>query len=584
MSAQESKLSDARYGYDVVVAVTQKSINTTLKQYLAGLSGPVIKLCFVYDQNNDIVPIDLQTLVNNAKGSDPFSVPNGANVKTNQDLINLADANFAGAVKASIGLPQVPPASIPPIVVLGHGASAPAAFNLLCSEFQITGFAYGARGMASWINLSQPTDPTYLWYFAANVDLNITTIDPRSQVPPAVQQRIIQLQKDPANAFTIQKLFLDLDTAILLATPTLQGVPPGWAVWNLITTMFLGAYLQQLRQTGDPVLGYSFVVKAPRPSTLQLRSITRECLPLLNNGQPIPAPTPAELTATALVYTGSMSEAAPVPVPFSWNWIELASIGSFSGVQAVRRDLFFSFLAGLANRNIGSLCYDSTVKVVGSRSLLTPTFSTPPAASPSMFRPVAQPLTIGADGFTKIFDLNFSHPSHGYDWVFTMNLNIDFNYTLTGEIAISQNQIRVVLHPQVYMKVKHLEVFVTYTDLPGANYYDKTRTILYTLGVDQNGAIQVDETATTIDSSAAWNLHLKGLATDQGFTAAMTSFESLLGNTLNSTMDTFDSQLEGMINGYQGWVFPGNDAFTFKNVGFSSGYDLITELTYVNPN
>ena len=38
------------------------------------------------------------------------------------------------------------------------------------------------------------------------------------------------------------------------------------------------------------------------------------------------------------------------------------------------------------------------------------------------------------------------------------------------------------------------------------------------------------------------------------------------------------------INGYKGWVFAGNDAFTFKNLSFSTGLDLIAQLTYVNPN
>ncbi len=583
MTASQSNLSDVRYGYDLVVAVTQKSINLTLKQYLSNITSPEVILCFVYDSANNIVPIDYNTLVANAKGSDPFAVQSGADPQTDKNLINLAAASFAGAVKARIGLPNAPLNSIPPIVVLGHGAAAPALFNLLCSEFQITGFQYGARGMATWINASQPTTAGHLWYFSANVELNTILVDPTSPVPPAVQQRIIQLQNDPANAFTIQKLFLDLDTAILMSAPTLQGVTPGWAVWNLISATFLGAYFKQLRATGAPVLSYSFTAKAPLPATLQLGSVSRECLALLDNGLPINNPTAAQLDATELVYIGSATTTPPIPVPFSWNWIDLPDVGNFSGVLAVRRDVFLTFLGQLVNRNIANLCFDSTVVVTASGLDLYPAFSTPMSGHPSVFVRVSPIGAPGADGFTKIFDLTFQHNCHGYNWVFTANVNIDYNYTLTGDVSISKNQLRVTLHPQVFMQVQHLEVFVTYTDLAGANYYDKTRTFIYDLNASQNGAIQVTETEHTVDASVPWNLQVKGLMQDQGFTAAMTSFESLLGSSLDSTMTAFANDLAGIINGYQGWVFPGNDAFTFKDVGFSSGLDLITELTYVNP-
>lgn len=584
MSSLQSNLSDAHYGYDLVVAVTQKSLNTTLAQFIAYLNSPEVILCYVYDVNNNLVPIDYKTLVANAKESDPFSVANGADPKTNQGLINLAEANFAGAVKAKIGLPNAPLNSIPPIVVLGNGVAAPALFNLLCSEFQITGFEYGVRGMATWINLSQPTAAGKPWYFSARVNLNITQVDPGSAVPKAVQNRIIQLQSDPANAFTIQKLFLELDTAILMSVPTPEGIPAGWVVWNLISTVFLGAYFKQMQETGDPVLSYSFTAKAPRPATLQLGAVSHESLPLLDNGLLINNPSPAQLDAAELVYIGSTTTTPPVPVPFSWNWIDLPDVGNLSGVLAIRRDVFFTFLGQLANRNISNLCCDPTITVKGSGFGFYFGFGTPLSTHPSIFRPVSPIGPPAADGFTQIFTLNFQHNCHGYDWLFATNFNVDCNYTLTGDISVSGSQIRVTLHPQVFMQVQHLEVFVTLTDLAGANYYDKTKTILYNLDIDQNGAIQVTETDHTEDASAAWNLHLKGLMQDGGFTVHMTDFEALLGAQLDAAMTSFASDLAAMMNGYQGWVFPGNDAFTLKNVGFSTGLDLIAQLTYANPN
>ncbi|WP_395702164.1 hypothetical protein [Aquabacterium sp.] len=590
MSASQSNLSDPHYGYDLVVAVSQASVNATLAQLMAGLSAPEVTLCYVYDNANNLVPIAYSTLVGDARGSDPFSVPSGADPSTNQDLKNLAAANFAGAVRARLGLPNLPLSSLPPIATLGVGSSAPVLFNLLCADFQITGFQYGPRGSASWINQSQPSGSGTPWYFSANVQLNSATLNPNSPVPPAVQQRITQLQNDPTNAFTIQKLFLDLDTAILETTPTLQGIPAGWPVWNLISTVFLGSYFTQLRQNGDPVLSYSFTVASPRPSTLQLGAVARECLPLMNNGQPIVNPTPAQLQAAALVYVGSTATTPPVPVPFGWNWIELADVAAISGVQAVRRDVFFTYLAGLLNPEVAPLCIDTNVTMTHSGEDFTILYSSSTSGSPQSFRPVATIAPPAADGFTTLLALNFNHNAHDDSTSSTHLVEIwgDFNYTLTGSVAVQGNQIRVQVQAQAYMQFAHREVFVNYTDLPGKNYYDKTLTVLYTLGVDQNGALQVTETHNVTDNSAAWDYDPQGILGKFGFEnnlkQGVTSVQQNLAAVIDSAFTGYVQQMTATINGYQGWVFPGNDAFTFKNVAFSTGQDLIAQLTYVNPN
>lgn len=590
MGASQSNLSDPHYGFDLVVAVTQASVNTTLKQLLAGLTAPEVIVCYVYDTNNNLVPIDYRTLVGDAKGSDPFKVPAGSNPATNQDLINLSAANFAGAVKARLGLPDVPLANIPPIATLGSGSSAPVLFNLLCAEFQVTGFQFGPRGSTTWINQSQPTGSGTPWYFSANVSLNNTTINPNSPVPPAVQQRIAQLQHDPTNAFTIQKLFLDLDTAILESSPTIEGIPAGWPVWSLITTVFLGSYFTQLRQKGDPVLSYSFTVAAPRPATLQLGSVSRECSPLLANGQPISNPTQAQLNAATLVYIGSTSTTPPVPVPFAWNWVELNEVTAFSGVQAVRRDVFFTFLAGLLNGEVGPLCIDTSVEMTHSGENFTIRYSSARSGSPQSFRPVTTIAPPGADGFTTLLSIAYNHNSHDDSTSATHLVEIwgDYNYTLAGSVAVSGNQIRVTVQAQAYMMFAHREVFVNYTDLAGNNYYDKTLTVLYTLGVGQNGALQVTETHSVADSSAAWDYDPGGILGKFGFEndlkKGVTSVAQNLAAVIDSAFTSYVQQMTAVINGYQGWVFPGNDAFTFKNVAFSSGQDLIAQLTYANPN
>ncbi len=590
MSASQSNLSDPHYGYDLVVAVTQASVNTTLKELLLGLQSPEVTICYVYDENNNLVPIDYQTLLVNAQGSDPFTIPNGANPTTNKDLVNLTNANFAGAVRAMLGLPDVPLANLPPVATLGAGTSAPVLYNLLCSEFQVTGFQYGPRGSATWINASQPSGGTP-WYFSANVYLNSTTVDPNSPVPPAVQQRIAELQHEVKNAFSIQKLFLDLNTAVLESVPTIVGIPAGWPVWNLITTVFLGAYFTELQKKGDPVLSYSFTLNAPRPTTLELGSVSRECDPLLDpNGQPINNPTAAQKNAATLVYVGTHSKTPPVPVPFPWNWVELGDVTAFSGVEAVRRDVFLTYFNGLISPSVAPLCQATNVTLTHDGETFTVSYSSKQSGSPQVFRPIMPIGAPAADGFVDVASLSFTNNSHDDSTSASKLAEIwgDFNYTLTGTVAIKDNQIRIKVRAQAYMSFAHREVFVNYTDLGGADYYDKTLTVLYTLGVDQNGALQVTENHSVADNSATWNFAPGGIlgivGAENDVKNGLTSIEQNLGSYIDSAFTGYVSNMTSTINGYRGWVFAGNDAFTFKKVSFSQGLDLIAQLTYVNPS
>ncbi|MEU9061764.1 hypothetical protein AB0D13_23595 [Streptomyces sp. NPDC048430] len=593
MGVSQSNLSDyTRFGFDLVVAVTQASVNATLKQLLAGLNAPEVILCYVYEANNDIVPIDYLKLVENAKGSDPFVVPEGANPQTDQRLVNLTNAHFAGAVKARLGLPDLPLASLPAIATLGNGSSAPVLFNLMCAEFQIAGFDYGPGG-ATWINKSQPSGSGSPWYFSAIVRLNTSALppEPDPSMPPAVLERIRDLQKMPnANAFTIQKLFLDLDTAFPMSVPIIKGIRPGWAVWQLISTFFFGAYFDQLRKNGDPVLGFSFVIKAPRPTTLQLGSVSPECSPLLGpDGKPIDNPTPAELNAKTLVYIGSQSSTAPVPVGFPWNWVDLGDVTKYAGVQAVRRDCFFTYFAGLLNPEVSDLCLDTHVEMSHSGWNLYYNYGVTHSSLPVAFGLLPQIGAPGPDGFTDVLSLFFRNPSHdsSENSIDALAISGDFNFQLGGTVAVQGNQIRVRVQAVAYMSFQHREYAFSYNDLEGKNYYDKTLTVMYTMGVDQSGALQVTETHNVTDNSSPLDFTpggLRGLfGGEDDIKDALTAVESNLAVAIDSSFTGFLGRMTDAINGYRAWVFPGNDAFVFKNLTFSNGLDLTAQLTYVSP-
>ncbi|ABE62004.1 hypothetical protein Nham_1160 [Nitrobacter hamburgensis X14] len=593
MGAAQSNLSDPKFGYDLVVAVTQASINATMKQFLAGLTAPEVVSCYVYDQNNNLIPISYADLKARAKGADPFQVLAGADPNSNQDLINLTNANFAGGFKARLGLPDVAPGKLPPIMTLSRGTNAPVLFNLLCAEFQITGFEYGPRGRASWINQSQPTGAASPWYFSANVALNTSAVDvsnPPAQATSAVKDRINDLRQSVgANAFSVQQLFLALDTAILQSQPTIVGIPAGWAVWELISSVFLDAYMKQMRVNGTPVLGYSVTVNRPDRSKLQLGAISYETCTLLDgSSNPIANPTPAQQAAATFNYLGTTGTVPPTATLFPWNWVEEGEVASFSGVQSVRRDIFVNFFAGLLNQDIGRLCQQTKVSLSHSGDDYHIRYSSSDAPDPKTF----QPVKVGArapDGFTEVLSLTYDHKSHDDSEAadHLSSIHGDFNYMLAGSVALKDNVIRLIIHAAAWMKFNHHEAGINYDDLPGKNYYDKTLTVTFQISVTDTGELKVTKMSSMDDKSAGWDFHGKGIIGTFGFEnnlrKGLTSVEANLASRLDDKFASYESEVTNEINSQKGWVFPGSSTFVFKNVAFSAYQDLVAQLTYAAP-
>jgi hypothetical protein len=589
MSANESNLSDAKFGYDLVVAVTQASINATMKQFLAGLAAPEVVSCYVYDANNNLVPVNYEDLKKQAHGSDPFQVPDHADPATNKDLLNLAAANYAGGFRAQIGLPDLPLASLPAIVTLSSGTDAPVLFNLLCSEFQITGFEYGPRGRVIWIDEKQPSGSGDPWYFSSHVTLNTARLDPGkplSQTTPAVEHRIQQLKQTiGADAFSVQRLFLDLDTAILQSTPTIVGIPEGWAVWELISSIFLGAYMNQMRSNGTPVLGYSITVSRPDSSTLQVAALSYETAALLDHSKPIMNPTPAQQAAATFNYLGTSGSTPPTAALFPWNWVEVGEVSSFSGVQSVRRDVFMLFFGRLLNFDVLPLFQATTVSLSHDGDCYHIRYSSGFASNPGGFAPV-NPGAPGKDGFTQVLDLNFYHPSYDSSEAADHGSSIhgNFNYTLTGSVDVNHNLIRVVIRAQAYMSFNHHELGQEYDDLPGANYYDKTQTVMFQLGVTSDGVLQVSRESHIDTNSAPWNFHVGGFVglfkTEDHILDGLHNVENNLADLVDDNFASYGGRIADEINSHRGWVFPGARSFLFKDVWFSSHQDLVAHLTY----
>ena len=196
MSAKQSNLSNFKEYYDVVVALSQASINATMKQYLFESDMPVVTGYYNKDDNENAVAVDFK--VGNEDGSQ-FPDP---------DVIkNLKEPKkFLCAFKAQIGIPLCfEPDTIPDIIGLIPGNARSVNFKLLWYSFTIAQPNFDGEKIASYLSQFQPDDGA--WIFTSNVPLR--NVNDATNLPSSVQQQVDSMSGN----FSVQKLMLDLGNA-----------------------------------------------------------------------------------------------------------------------------------------------------------------------------------------------------------------------------------------------------------------------------------------------------------------------------------------------------------------------------------
>ena len=562
MSQLQSYLSSPKYGYDFVVATTQASINATMKEYLSDAGQPQVIMCYVMNAQGVATAIDYATLKANAKGSDPFAVPNNADVSTNQDIKNLSDAYFLYAFKASIGLPPgYAPAAIPDVVTLG-GNTASVTYNMMCSTFEVTQAPYGPRGIVSWLNQSQPNGAA--WLFTSQVDLRLGIADASaySKLPAPVQAQIKNLG---GNAFSVQQLLFDLDNAALETVPVITGVAPGSDLYGALQKMFLGAYFTALQKNGQPVLSYSITQSEVPPSTLTLTDLNMQVSPFVgDNGQPVPQPSNDQKNLATLSYLcAANGHQLPAASPFTWNWVDASQASLYHGVIAINRNTLAAYYASLLTPLVMKSCLKPSTTVTAHMmgSLDTTwnlvAYQTPTATYPTSGDTV---LTLSYSGAAD------SHDKSGLTYG-----EFDLHTDYTCSVSFKGSTIVIVQHMVIWTKV----VF-DYSSADG-NVVDKTITDTYTLSIDQNGHLQTVMTTATVDNSQnpdfGWFIKL------------ISDFQDLINKIKDYATGVAATHLADIpAQDVRNFVFPGGRTFTYKDVSFSGNQDLVSHITYVQPS
>lgn len=575
MASTKSFLSSPKYGYDFVVATTQASINSGLKEYLDTIDQPTTYLCFLVDEDgNPSKCVDLDTFKTMTGGIDPFTISDKTQYN-DPNILKLTQNRFTVGLKLKLGLPpNVPLEDLPLIVDLGNAANN-VIFNLFVSEFQIVQnnppSPWGGKG--SWQVLSQPSDNP--WYFSTRVNLVYADLNKElnttyfNRYPDQKQALLNRLQNINSGAFSLQQLLFDLDNAALQSVPSIEGVVKGSNVDLVLTKYFIDYYFDSVRKHGEPVLSVHAVANAPDGSSLRLTGMEREVAQFVDgNGVVVSDPTPEQKQVTTLAYLcAANNNHLPAAASFDWNWVEPSDVGNESGALAVNRNTLAAYYKTQLMPVIRRPCIKVSCGVqVDTWGALTGKVNYSWTLTPWQ---TPQNAEIPSSGNTV---LNISYQSddqaHDKSGVTAGELKLSSSYSCS--VTFSGNTIIIVQNLKVYCYVRW-----DATDVSG-NIFNKTLTDTYTLSVAQNGSLDVNMSTSTKDESESPQV--------SGFVAAFTNINELIADIKNKISGFVSTQIQDIpVVDVQDFVFPGARVFTYKDVQFSEHQDLVSRITYVTP-
>jgi hypothetical protein len=583
MSAQNSNLTAAKY--DLVSALSQDTLNASLKAFQQALGNKNIPPITAYYKFSDATHIngtslmtydEVQELTN---GVDLFAIPNGTSSLVNSQYSSLcnalAAAGFAYAFQATIGLPpEIAPSKMPDIIALNQDDSQTVTYYTYYETFKIMELTYGWN---TWTvqQLSQDNYPIDPWIFEWLVDLELSTQRTAAfqDLPTDVQQYLRSAQVNPSTMFSLQQLYLDLNSPRLVqgATATVFNFPSTDNIYASLNE-FIGDYWQILQNNGGVILNSA--VKPVNTADYPPSSIIPTSVDFVVS--------PYSDTSKKGLYTlnylvMSDNRALPSPIaPFGWNWVDSDSV---EGIMSVRRDLFISYLNNALSPCLKDICFQPYVDVDFDGSFVLRN------------NPDSDTLTYTQNTTNPVLSFSFDKSASDEAGLVGALYSASVETKVTSSVTFSGNTIVCTTILTYYADI--------YTALAHTKGYALATQNVTTFTMDSVGASQSNGGILSISSSAVNTNLVQNSDKDGAYYGGNIDDPSLWAEgitwgAINDYLDVLNGLadvMQGLMNNYNddianictnclGWTFPGAGSYTFKNPKFSTYNDLTVEISF----
>jgi hypothetical protein len=339
-----SKLSDPGFGYDMVVATTQESINSGLREWLFGAKTTVRNVCYVAvnpEIGNARTFMNLDSLMTLTNNVNPFEIPAGT-PWDDPRVVALSKVNFVGGYQFRMGVP--PGVNVKSLTMVElESDKTDIIFSMYCKELCVVQntLQIPAGQQPGWDVWTQPVGTA--WPQRLSVKLVTKDLDTSLNVPyfdnsgRDDKQNLLDRLNNPnvlGSMFSLQQLLLDIGNGTVFESP--MFLPGATLAAQLLRDSFADLYNECVEDHGSPILNIKVAGYEPNMADYPVTAVEWSVTPAaLDWDEYKPART--------LDYLCSLQNHHLPPItPFSWHWVD--DVSDASGVIAINRNIFARYI------------------------------------------------------------------------------------------------------------------------------------------------------------------------------------------------------------------------------------------------
>lgn len=571
-------------GCSMVVAVTQDSVNSTLKEYLDHFDGDFINraYCVDVDENNRVIykPVDYEE-VKRAVGMDLYGIPQEKDKRTKEqeEAIHKAydEQGFTLGFRFRIGLPEAQNVTalrdIVTFLESDNTSIANVLYTMYLKEFEIIKIAVVPQKGYIFTTLTQ--NPDNPWYFTSRVKLNMKG-GQFDSLPTEIKDKLkpkdCQGNLNMDQLLSIQQLYMDLNTAKLTDEFELKDFSGDKEIYNLLKSGFLDGYVQECRKKGDMILGY--FAKQFNPSDEQefiwLRDFNFCITPYYKEDGSVDNKNQGMYALNYLfsVPGQELGDIKRYANAVRWNWVDQAEAGTIHGRMAVDRSGLLDQFVAHFTKSLKNLqmkpCAEINVNLVKVKSKIW------------MEPDSAMPVFTYDDGRYK-YSYKKSAEAHE---TYLNKGKIALQYEVTSTISFANR--RISFETSILCDAN----LTINGSKAGGRLYNSTLFYGVELAVNQNGKLVVNPDKEVTEKKGNDSVKSETWIAIQTMGLAKKGMNSLK-EYIQKGIDTYKEQaildMKGAFSDMNYWVFPGGRVFAFRDPEFNMEGNTMVGITYVEP-
>lgn len=523
----------------MVVAVTQLAINETMGEYLYK-QPQNFTILGIADENGEVTQLTTDPSLSNCSLSGTLALEKDPTTHTYINLVSLTTDKGNQTIQYNVTM-------------------------------QNGDFKYNVAGLS----YEKKQDTSAAWVFRMFVNFALAPVA-KSNLPASLQTELNNNGIDE-NTFSIKQLYMDLNTAAL---NTIDGVTFP-ALVQTPAMQLLTLYLKQQQDENKPLFGVtvSFKDKSVQPPTLTPTFVDFCITPYTDsNGN---KSNPNLDTLNYLLMVNNNIPPKTPPSGFNFNWVTDEQI---HGVMAIREDEFSSFVINQLNPLLKSLCPVMHCKADGS-------LPSPNDAVIQLNPGVDHTFNSNFNASTgQIASYSYTTSDSSNDSGFAYSITVSGNYSQTTNILLTTNTIKltgaITASGDLFNSAmaSHSE-----EKMPNTTYNWSVELEL-DFDAQNNGQLNLNIINPNFNSDPVvenhdqswWEKFLEGLG---GFMQSYTqNLGDLRGSVSVGIEGNITTNLKTILATTNHFIFPGAKTFAFKNPQFSNVKDLVSNITYLNPN